>query len=86
MNKALEWLDEREFVAERTTIGKFGTIAGQPIGMQTADGKTGFRVEFDDRNGAHINVWSGKEKGPHFNFDASERTVTKIQGQFGCKL
>ncbi|NUT33565.1 MAG: hypothetical protein HOV79_10870 [Hamadaea sp.] len=85
LNKALAWLDERGFVAERTTYGKFGTIAGQPIGMQTADGKTGFRIEFDERNGAHINVWSGKEKGPHFNFDASESTVTKIQGQFGCK-
>ena len=85
MNKALEWLDERGFVAERATIGKFGTIAGQPIGMQTADGKTGFRVEFDDRSRAHINVWSGKEKGPHFKFDASERTVTKIQSRFGCK-
>jgi RHS repeat-associated protein len=85
MNRALAWLDERGFVAERTTIGKFGTTAGQPIGMQTADGKTGFRVEFDERNGAHINVWSGKEKGPHFNFDASESTVTKLQGNFGCK-
>ena len=85
MNRALAWLDERGFVAERTTIGKFGTTAGQPTGMQTADGKTGFRVEFDERNGAHINVWSGKEKGPHFNFDASESTVTKLQGNFGCK-
>jgi RHS repeat-associated protein len=84
-NKALAWLEERGFVAERTTYGKFGTIAGQPIGTQSADGKTGFRIEFDERNGAHINVWSGKEKGPHFNFDATESTVTKIQGQFGCK-
>ncbi|OLF13453.1 hypothetical protein BU204_27005 [Actinophytocola xanthii] len=84
INKALSWLDERGFKAEKATIGRFGTIAGKPIGMQTADGKTGFRIEFDDRNGAHINVWSGKEKGPHFNFNASEATVTKIQGRFGC--
>ena len=84
MNKALAWLVQRGFNAERPTIGKFGTIQGSPIGMQTADGKTGFRIEFDGRNGAHINVWSGKEKGPHFNFNASESTVTKIQGQFGC--
>jgi hypothetical protein len=84
MNKALAWLDERGFKAERTTIGRFGEIQGKPIGMQTADGKTGFRVEFDERSGAHINVWSGKEKGPHFKFDASESTVTKLQGKFGC--
>ncbi|MEV6644325.1 polymorphic toxin-type HINT domain-containing protein [Amycolatopsis sp. NPDC051371] len=85
INKALAWLDERGFVAERPTIGKFGTIAGQPVGMQTADGKTGFRVEFDERSGAHINVWSGKEKGPHFTFGAGESTVTKLQRLYGCK-
>jgi hypothetical protein len=62
-----------------------GTIKGMPIGMQTADGRTGFRVEFDERSGAHINVWSGKEKGLHFKFDASELTVTKIQGRYGCR-
>ncbi|MDJ0347642.1 polymorphic toxin-type HINT domain-containing protein [Streptomyces sp. H10-C2] len=84
MNKALGWLEQRGFNAGRPTIGKFGTIQGKPIGMQTSDGKTGFRIEFDERNGAHINVWSGKEKGPHFTFDAAESTVTKIQGRFGC--
>lgn len=52
--------------------------------MQTADGKMGFRVEFDERSGAHVNVWSGKEKGPHFAFDGTAKTVTKIQGNFGC--
>lgn len=36
-------------------------------------------------DGAHINVWSGKEKGPHFTFGASESTVTKLQGKFGCR-
>lgn len=39
-----------------------GDIRGMPIGMRASDGKTGFRVEFDGRSGAHINVWSGKEK------------------------
>lgn len=47
--------------------------------MQTWDGKTGFRVEFDDRSGAHINVWPAKEKGPHYTFDANEKTVNKHQ-------
>ncbi|WFE50479.1 hypothetical protein [Micromonospora sp. WMMD1155] len=85
MNKALAWLEERGFKAERQTIGKFYDIEGKPIGMQTADRKTGFRIEFDERNGAHINVWSGKEKGPHFNFNATEETVTKLQARFGCR-
>ena len=81
---ALAWLEERGFKAEKPTIGRFRDIQGKPIGMQTVDGKTGFRIEFDERSGAHINVWSGKEKGPHFTFDASESTVTKLQGKFGC--
>jgi hypothetical protein len=84
MNKALAWLEERGFKAEKPTIGRFGDIQGKPIGTQTADGKTGFRIEYDERSGAHINVWSGKEKGPHFTFDASESTVTKLQGHYGC--
>ena len=62
----------------KPTYGKFGSNAGKPIGMQTLDGKVGFRVEYDARNGAHINVWAGKEKGPHFTFDASQATVDKI--------
>ncbi len=85
MNKALEWLEARGFRAEKPTIGRFGDIKGKPIGMQTADGKTGFRIEYDGRSGAHINVWSGKEKGPHFTFDAAESTVSKLQGRYGCR-
>ena len=85
MNKALKWLEERGFKAEKPTIGKFGDTKGKPIGYRTADGKTGFRVEFDQRNGAHINVFSGKEKGPHFTFKGSPRTVRKIQGRYNCR-
>ncbi|MFF8277874.1 polymorphic toxin-type HINT domain-containing protein [Streptomyces lateritius] len=83
-NQAMAWLSARGFKAEKVTLGKFGTIKGKPIGMQTADGKVGFRIEYDDRSGAHINVWSGKEKGPHFQFNANEATVTKLQGLHGC--
>lgn len=50
--------------------------------MTTADGKTGFRIEYDERSGAHINVFSGKEKGEHFLFDATELIVTKLQNLF----
>ncbi|WAX80208.1 polymorphic toxin-type HINT domain-containing protein [Streptomyces sp. KMM 9044] len=83
-NQALTWLSSRGFKAEKVTLGKFGTIKGKPIGRQTANGKVGFRIEFDDRHGAHINVWAGKEKGPHFQFNATESAVTKLQGLHGC--
>jgi hypothetical protein len=51
--------------------------------MKTSDGKVGFRVEYDKNNQAHINVWAGKEKGPHFLFEGSEATVERIQRLFG---
>jgi hypothetical protein len=83
-NQALDWLIPRGFKAEKVTLGKFGAIKGRPVGMQTVNGKVGFRIEFDERSGAHINVWAGKEKGPHFQFDATEKTVTKLQRLHGC--
>lgn len=83
-NQALDWLEARGFKAETQTIGKFGPNAGKGIGMQTMDGKVGFRVEFDARSKAHINVWAGKEKGPHFKFEGTPKTVNKIVRRFKC--
>ncbi|MBI4511515.1 MAG: hypothetical protein HY698_17915 [Deltaproteobacteria bacterium] len=83
-NAALEWLEARGFRAEAQVGGKFGPNAGKPIGMSTADGRVGFRVEFDARSGAHINVFAGKEKGPHFKFKGTQATVNKIVRRFLC--
>jgi len=81
-NMALKWLEKEGFQAEELVIGKFGTSKGKAIGKSTADGKVGFRVEYDTRSGAHINVWSGKNKGPHFQFNSSEKSVNKIIKRF----
>lgn len=59
--------------------------AGQFAGMQTIDNKTGFRAEYDERSGAHINVWSGKTKGPHYLFNASPKLALKINKRFIAK-
>jgi hypothetical protein len=83
-NSALEWLEARGFRAEAQVEGKFGPNAGKPVGMSTADGRVGFRVEFDARSGAHINVFAGKEKGPHFQFKGTQKTVNKIVQRFLC--
>ncbi|MBK5407518.1 hypothetical protein JFU58_03060, partial [Pseudomonas sp. TH34] len=82
LNKALRWLRENNFHAEKPKLGKFGTSSGKPIGMQTMDEKTGFRVEHDKKNGAHINVWSEKKKGPHYLFEGSHKLVMKINKRF----
>lgn len=80
-NAAVKWLGMRGFRAESATIGKFGENAGRPIGMRSVDGKTGFRVEFDARHGAHINVWHGGEKAT-FTFDGTNSMVNRIVRQF----
>lgn len=77
----LQWLESRGFKAEQATVGKFGDNAGKPIGMKSADGKSGFRVEFDERHGAHINVWSGKQKDT-FTFEGNQSMVDKVVKQF----
>lgn len=61
--------------------GKFGPNKGLPIGRQTLDGKVGFRVEFDSRHGAHINVWAGKQKDT-IQFSGDEDYVDKIVRRF----
>ena len=52
--------------------------------MQTSAGKVGFRVEFNERSGACINIWVGKEKGLHLEFESREKRVTKIPKHY-CK-
>jgi hypothetical protein len=81
-NAALKWLDGQGFKAEKQVLGKFGTSEGKAIGMKNGNGNIGFRVEYDARSGAHINVFSGKLKGPHFQFNASEKTVNQIITRF----
>jgi hypothetical protein len=83
LNAAMQWLSDRGFKAEAQNIGKFA-YKGVPNGMMTANGKIGFRVEFDPNVGAHINAWAGKEKSPHFLFNASKKTVDNIVKQFLC--
>ncbi|WP_421694497.1 hypothetical protein [Aestuariivirga sp.] len=81
LSETIKWLEGRGSNAEQATIGKFGENAGRPIGMKSASGKSGFRVEFDERHGAHINAWSGKEKQT-FSFEGSQSMVNQIVKQF----
>ncbi|MBP1126325.1 MULTISPECIES: RHS repeat-associated core domain-containing protein [Pseudomonas] len=85
LNKALEWLLENDFRAEKPKLGKFGERKGQPIGMQTTEARTGYRVEYDERNGAHINVWTHKKKGPHYTFEGTSKTVFQLTKRFAKK-
>ncbi len=67
----------------KVTISKF---TGKKYGLKT-EGNIGYRIEYDARNGAHINVFAGKEKGPHFVIEnATEADINAILRQlFGPK-
>ena len=54
---------------------------GRSNGRRSIDGKRGFRVEFDERHGAHINWWNEKTKGT-IEFDATKETVEQIIKRF----
>ncbi len=48
-------------------LGKFGSQEGVQVGYQSANGKKGWRIDFDfngtTKTGGHVNWWNGKEKG-----------------------
>ena len=68
---ALDWLRLRGVTnLDEAFEAKFGGF-----GMRTFDGSSGYRLEFDHRSSAHINVWHHKVQGPHFTFRATEQDV-----------
>jgi hypothetical protein len=86
-NAALAWLEERGFKAEIPVYNRFPTSerGTRIIGWQTADGKVGYRVEWDERSGAHINVKARKEQGPHFMFPGDSDLVDRITRRLACR-
>ena len=89
MKGALVWLGSHGFKADKAVLSKGlgNSIAGIPIGRATANGKIGYRVEWDPDSGAHINVYDrtlpkGMQDGPHFQFPGSEADVEKLQKIF----
>ncbi len=85
-NAALQWLEKRGFRADEAVLAKMSRDPnhGRPIG-RVSEHDVGFRVEFDPRTGGHINVWAGKEKGPHFTFPTprGQETVNQIVKRYG---
>lgn len=51
------------------------------VGYKSETGRVGFRVEFDERHGAHINVFNGKEID-RMDFEGTQESVDKITRQF----
>lgn len=73
---ALDWLHN-----EKVELGEAFESRMGGFGMRSEDGSGGYRIEFDDKNQAHINVWAHKQKGPHFIFPGNEQAVRSLWRQ-----
>jgi hypothetical protein len=80
MNKALAWLGARGF-SGTTAQPSIGRLGGGRVNGMTGPGRVGYRIEFDQRSNAHINVFAGSEKGPHFTFPGNNAAVNAILNQ-----
>lgn len=73
---ALDWLRDRNVQLDEAFEAKMGGF-----GMRSLDRSGGYRIEFDDRSHAHINVWSPGQKGPHYRFPGNDRSVRALWRQ-----
>ncbi len=73
---ALHWLNQNGFDASKATVS-ISKFTGKPYGLKMGN-NIGFRVEIDMRFGAHINVFSAKQKGPHYLFNGNASAVDSI--------
>ena len=84
IQSALEWLKSQGVDVGKpsgTFTGKFGPNKGKPIGVRFEGGGF-YRIEYDARSGAHINVGVKKIKGPHIQLEGSQKTVNKVISRF----
>jgi hypothetical protein len=72
---ALDWLRLQNVALDEAFEAKGG------FGIRTSDGSGGYRIEFDDRSHAHINVWCHSRKGPHYAFPGNENSVRSVWRQ-----
>jgi len=64
-------------------IGRTGPFKGKISGQKSANGKRGFRIDYDPDKGAHINWWNGNQKGAipfDGGLDQARRIVDNVIG------
>jgi len=76
--RALAWLRNEKVELEESFETRMNSF-----GMRNADGSGGYRIEFTNTHAihAHINVWSGKNKGPHYTFPGNLNAVKSLWRQ-----
>jgi hypothetical protein len=83
MREAHDWLKTRGFDSSKATpyVSKFSARYGGDKLNGMRHGNIGYRIEFDAPNKAHINVFSGKDIGPHFTFSQNEADMAAVLRQ-----
>jgi len=79
-NVALDWLRSQGVDTSKVSgpfLAKFGPHKGKPIGVRFEGGGY-YRIEFDARSGAHVNVGVKKVDGPHIHFEGNQKTVNNL--------
>jgi hypothetical protein len=76
----MDWLREQgvdlsTLRPQRYRLGGFG--------QYSAEGRFGFRVEWDPTHGAHVNVFTRRATGPHMLFPGNEAAVRALERQMG---
>jgi hypothetical protein len=78
MRDAIRWLNARGFDSSQA-IPYASKFSDRLNGLKM--GNIGYRIEHDLRSGAHINVFAGREIGPHFTFSGNANDVNAILRQ-----
>ena len=80
-NAALKVMGELGPAARTEVFGKQGVVGGLEVGFRTRVGNVfkEFRLDFDKKKGAHINVTVGKKKYA-FTFDVTEEELLRLLG------
>ena len=83
INHALDWLRGQgvDVTKLEPYTYKFG---GKGMALPGTKGAVGFRVEFDARNGAHVNVMNRKAIGPHLRFKGNQKSVNTLLRRLYC--
>jgi RHS repeat-associated protein len=81
--RAFEWLHSQGVDTSTLTQVRDFKFGGR--GLTNAAGNIGFRIEWDPKIGAHINVFNRKVIGPHLTFPGNEKSVKTLLRVLFCR-
>jgi RHS repeat-associated protein len=84
LQEAWGWLQSRGVDPATLTEVRDSRI-GSGRGLVVPGGSAGIRIEWDPRNGAHINAWTHSAKSGHFRFPGNQKAVDTLLKLLYCR-